>query len=77
MVDPKHAFVIMPFDAEFDAVYKDLLAKPLDRELDQALSRSTASAIRNGAYLRRTCRGSFATTRTPTAESSRCSIGAR
>jgi hypothetical protein len=25
-----HAFVIMPFDAEFDAVYKDLLAKPLE-----------------------------------------------
>lgn len=30
MVDPQHAFVIMPFDAEFDAVYKDLLAKPLE-----------------------------------------------
>jgi hypothetical protein len=30
MADPKRAFVIMPFDAEFDAVYKDLLAKPLE-----------------------------------------------
>jgi hypothetical protein len=31
-VDPKrlNAFVIMPFDSEFDAVYTDLLSKPLE-----------------------------------------------
>ncbi len=30
MTEAKHAFVIMPFDVEFDAVYKDLLARPLE-----------------------------------------------
>ena len=52
-----------------------VVPQPLDRQLDQALSR-VASATRYGAKRGSSRRGRRATTSTPSGVSSRCSIGA-